>query len=118
MRTPILNQNAASPSDLQALVLSPRPMRPVRPMFMVDFYDAFFYAYSEAPVAGDTVAVRRAYPSLWELYRRASGWPGVGNAVALAQKSTGKPVIADILAAENKRETISLIGGDRRPFTF
>jgi hypothetical protein len=86
--------------DLEALVLSPRPLRPVRPMFMADFDDAFFLATAEGPEVGDTVAVRRAYPGGWEVFRRSG--PFVGNAVA-RHSINGKPLIADLLATENKR---------------
>ena len=96
---PVIMLNA----DLEALVLSPRPMRPVRPMFMADFFEAFFYAVAEGPAAGDTVAVRRAYPGDWEVYRRDALWPEIGNAVALAHESVGKPIVADMLADENRR---------------
>jgi len=84
--------------DLEALVLSKRPLRPVRPMFMADFFEAYFLATAEAPVTGDTAVVRRAYPGLWELWR--AGPPD--EKMVLAQRTTGKPFIADLLAAENK----------------
>jgi len=97
--------------DLEALVVSPRPLRPVRPMFMADFDEAFFLATTEGPEVGDTVAVRRAYPGGWEVFRRSG--PALGNAVAL-HRSHEKPLIADILATENKRASRPSAKGPRK----
>ena len=113
-------------ADLEALVLSPRPLRPVRPMFMADFVDAFFLATAEGPTPGDTVAVRRAFPAAWEVWRclaphasdprrhpsreddslarrRAAPWPAASNRIAMSQLCDTRPLVADVLAEGNRR---------------
>lgn len=65
--------------DLEALVVSARLVRPIRPMFMADFEHAFFLATVKSRLRGDfgdecdaeysdCVAVRRLFPHDWELF--------------------------------------------------
>mmetsp|Transcript_11742 Transcript_11742/g.34734 ORF Transcript_11742/g.34734 Transcript_11742/m.34734 type:complete len:90 (+) Transcript_11742:1-270(+) len=70
---------------------------------MADFVDAFFLATAEGPTPGDTVAVRRAFPAAWEVWRRAAPWPAASNRIAMSQLCDTRPLVADVLAEGNRR---------------